>query len=562
MKKLVLFVLMLYGALTGSAEAAGVEKVVRLEDLDLSKISQPLGRPQTTGPNSALTITGQTFASSIQTRAKSRLSIELDGQAIRFSALGGIGDGARTNLLNQRGIVGKVEFLVYGDEKVLQRRGLTQQRDRAVQFQVKLAGVHHLLLAVDGPDAEKSLRIVVGDQLALTPPMGWNSWNVTEGLIGETVLEEMADAMVAYGFRDVGYQYIDIDDEWVVSRDASGRPMVDPIRFPHGFKPVADYLHARGFKIGNYSSPGATTCGGFPGTLGHEAMDVSTWKDGAADLLKYDRCRNPPDRSHDLYVLMGVLLKDSGRSIVYSLCEPKAELGAEAKAQMWRTAGDIRDTWHLRPADGFIDCFDKQTISGNDQQFEYLNVSKYQRPGAWNDPYLLVVGIYGKGAAANDEAATSGNDIEYRTQMSLWAMLSAPLMATADLRVISPEAVQIITNPEVIEVDQDALGQVPLLACRQGEFQAWSEQHDYSSPIRPTPPHSAQEVWVKGLTDGTKVVALLNRSDHTATIRANWSDVGVIGKQRLAICGHAKMLANSQMSSRRLFGVMEWYSFE
>jgi alpha-galactosidase len=596
------------------SEVLGAERVAQVANLDVSKISQTIERPRTTGAGSAVSIGGTKFERSIPTRAKSRLYIQLDGHALSFSALGGISDSDRTNLVTFRGVVGQVEFLIYGDGKLLKRSGLVKQGDPAVSLQANLAGVRELLLAVDGPSgafanwvqakitytghtprtvfppeerdvkrvssqppeprlngamvagirpgtpflytiaatgqrpmrfaanrlptglrlcrktgiitgiltgsgeyavrvtvsnalghAEKTLRIIVGNELALTPPMGWNSWNVTEGLVSETVLEEMADAMVSYGLRDVGYQYIDMDGSWVVSRDSEGRPVADPVRFPHGLKAVADYLHARGFKMGIYSSPASTTCDGRePGTMGHQESDVKTWVTWGADLLKYDSCSTPPDQAQELYGRMGKLLKESGRSIVYSLSGTGAPAGAEwgANAQMWRTTGDIRDIWHLEleGGDGIIDSFEEQP-----------KVTQYQHPGGWNDPDLLLAGIYGKGGSANDLAAKGANDIEYRTQMSLWAMLSAPLLASADLRVISPAALEILTNPEVIEVDQDLLGREPTLSLRQGEV----------------------EVWSKDMADGSKALALLNRGEQPITITAKWSDIGLSGRQRV-----------------------------
>lgn len=378
-------------------------------------------------------------------------------------------------------------------------------------------------------EASKALCIKVGEQLALTPPMGWNSWNVTEGLVSETVLEEMADAMVSDGFRDVGYQYINIDDGYVVGRDSAGRPILDPVRFPHGLKAVADYLHARGLKLGVYSSPGATTCAGAPGTLGHEAGDVQTWVSWGVDLLKYDLCSTPPDRSRKLYILMGNLLEKSGRSIVYSLCGSPASWGDAAKAQLWRTAGDIRDAWHLNTGDGLIDCFDKQSEMVSDGPGK-KSLADFQHVGGWDDPDLLVIGIYGKGASANDEGASGCNDIEYQTQMSLWALRSSPLLMSADLRIIRPSALKILTNPEVIDVDQDPLGRQPKLIFQGGGLASWSSADKSEADLSS---YQKYEVWAKDMADGSKVLALLNRSEAPATITAKWAAAGLKGPQRV-----------------------------
>jgi alpha-galactosidase len=593
----------LASCLYGAAE----DRFVHVENLDCSKITQSLGRP---ARESAATIAGRKFERNLATQAPSRMYIALDGKAIKFSGMAGISDAAVNRTDVTPGVVGEVEFLLYGDGKLLKRSGPIKQGASPVALEADLAGVKELVLAVDGPfgafanwvdamiafsgdeprtvlapevravarfsvqlpepringalvvgirpntpflytvaatgerpmkflatglpaglqldaktgiisgslasagesaievtvqnargKATKELKIIAGSQLALTPPMGWNSWNVTEALISETVVKETADAMVAYGFRDVGYQYIDFDDQWVVSRDSEGRPVVDPVRFPHGLKPVADYLHARGFKLGIYSSPGAKTCGGEPGTLGHEEIDAKTWTSWGVDLLKYDFCSTPPDRSHDLYVQMGELLEKSGRSIVYSLCGATPAWGMDSKAQMWRTGGDIRDTWHLGRdgGEGIIDAFEEQPKS-----------AQLQHPGGWNDPDLLVTGIRGKGSSANDLGAKGADDTEYRSQVSLWAMLSAPLMASADLRKVSQASIDSLTNPEVIDLDQDPLGRVPALSLRQGEL----------------------EVWSKDMADGSKALALLNRGDSLAKITAKWTDVGLHGKYR------------------------------
>jgi len=353
-------------------------------------------------------------------------------------------------------------------------------------------------------EARRTLRLVIGERLALTPPMGYNTWNVIERDVSDTVLREMADAMVNLGLRDVGYQYINMDDWWAESeRNAEGRLDPDPKRFPQGVKPVADYIHSLGLRFGLYSSPGPKMCAGSsPGTLGHEAQDARIWAGWGVDYLKHDRCSCPKGREIELYSLMGRELACSGRSIVYSIGAGAAachQWGALADGHLWRTAGDIRDTWTLpKHQAGIIECFEKQR-----------NLDEYQQPGAWNDPDLLVIGIYGKGRSANDLGAAGCNDVEYRSQMSLWSLLGAPLLASCDLRRITPAALEILSNPEVIDIDQDPLGK----------------------PARPCAGSCETEVWVKDLEDGSKAVGLLNRGPKSARITAKWVALGLSGKQ-------------------------------
>lgn len=350
--------------------------------------------------------------------------------------------------------------------------------------------------------ARRMLRILVGDTLALTPPMGFLSWNVIQGLISATILKEMGDAFMRFGLRDVGYQYIMMDDCWAGGRDAQGNIFPDSVRFPDGMKPVGDYLHERGFKLGIYSSPAAVTCGDYPGTLGHESQDARTWASWGVDYLKYDLCSTPRDRARDLYLQMGLLLERSGRSVVYALGagHEGRGWGTAVHAQVWRTGVDIRDQWKMNQQCGIIDCFDDQE-----------SFAENQHPGAWNDPDMLLAGIYGKGASANDLGAKGCNDTEYQSQMSLWSLLSAPLLISADVRNIRPSALKILTNPEVIDVDQDILGNRPVQYGVKGDL----------------------EIWVKEMADGSRTIAFLNRRDTSANMALNWAEIGLKGRQKV-----------------------------
>lgn len=362
-----------------------------------------------------------------------------------------------------------------------------------IRGKVQKAGDYTLQLTVTNKHgkAQRSLKLLVGDKLALTPPMGYLSWNVVEGLISEPFIRELADAMEQFGLRDVGYQYINMDDCWQGSRDSSGNITPDRFRFPNGMKVVGDYLHTKGFKFGIYSSPGPTTCAGYPGTLNFEESDARTWASWGIDYVKYDGCSVPGERAKELYGLMGNLLKESGRSIVYSGRK-------DSGAHLWRIGGDLRDQWYIEGRDvGIIQSFEKAIVNASTQQ-----------PGGWVDPDMLVIGIYGKGNSGNDKTDSRGcTDTEYQSQMSLWALMSAPLFITADIRRISQASLEILTNPEVIEVNQDPLGNFPKRVGGAGE----------------------QEIWVKEMEDGSKTVALFNKSSQTGEMTLKWTDIGLTG---------------------------------
>jgi alpha-galactosidase len=360
----------------------------------------------------------------------------------------------------------------------------------------------HITASSKWGKAQRTLKIVVGDQLCLTPPMGYESWNWIEGHVSATSMKEMADAMVEFGFRDAGYQFIEIDDGWEGQRGTSGHITAHPYRFPDGMKTVGDYFHERGLKFGIYSSPGAITCAGYPGSLGFEQLDVDSWVSWGVDYLKHDHCSCPveDDRSFELVRLVGELLKTSGRSIVMEASHN--ELGRrDAGNQYFRVGSDIRDTWINTQqcwGMGIMDAF-----------YHAVEYADDQRPGRWIDPDMLIAGLYGTGRAA--ALCTEGKgctDSEYRTQMSLWALMSSPLLISSDIRRVNRATLEILTNPEVIEVNQDLLGDFPERIGGAGD----------------------QEVWVKEMEDGSKTVALLNKAVRPAEITVRWSDLGLKGE--------------------------------
>lgn len=323
--------------------------------------------------------------------------------------------------------------------------------------------------------------------LAKSPPMGWNSWNKFGCDVSERLIREMADALVDSGMKEAGYNYIVIDDCWQVDRDSQGNIIPDAERFPSGMKALADYVHSKGLKFGLYSDAGTLTCQRRPGSRGYEFQDARQYASWGVDYLKYDWCSHGTQNSEASYTLMRDALAKAGRPIVFSICEwgsTQPWLWAEDVGNLWRSTGDIQDCWDCRKkwgGMGFIHILDLQ---------EKLSV--YAGPGHWNDPDMLEVGNGGM------------NTTEYRAHFSLWCILAAPLMAGNDIRSMSQEIAEILTNKEVIAVNQDSLG-----------FQGRRVKHSDKS-----------DVWAKQLSDGSRAVALLNRSVTERRISVSWSEIG------------------------------------
>ena len=328
-----------------------------------------------------------------------------------------------------------------------------------------------------------ALHKVPDNGLAKTPPLGWNSWNKFRGEVQDSVVRQIADAMVASGMKVAGYQYVNIDDTWESNRDANGN-IVPNKKFPD-MKALADYVHSKGLKLGIYSSPGPNTCAGYEGSYGHEEQDARTYAAWGIDYLKYDWCgaRNvyTDQEMQPIYQKMGDALQASGRPIVYSLCQyGRAEVwkwGPDVGGNLWRTTGDIRDSWDSMSRIGFAQ---------ND-------LAEWARPGHWNDPDMLEVG---NGGMKHDE---------YITHMSLWVLLAAPLLAGNDLSKMTSETLNILTNREVVAVDQDAKGMQGRRIAQEGPL----------------------EVWAKPLADGSSAVGLFNRSESTSPITVNFKDLGL-----------------------------------
>jgi alpha-galactosidase len=300
------------------------------------------------------------------------------------------------------------------------------------------------------------------NNLALTPPMGWNSWNKFGCNVNEDMIKGMADGMVKSGMKDAGYQYVVIDDCWQVSRDQDGNIVPDPKHFPSGIKTLTDYVHSLGLKFGIYSDAGSKTCAGRPGGLGHEYQDALKYASWGVDYLKYDWCSTTTQEAKSSYANIRHALDASGRPIVLSICEwgtAKPWLwGKEVGGNLWRSTGDIQDRWGGTKNWPDGSCCSNGVLAIVDQQ---VGIESFAGPGHWNDPDMLEVG--------NGGMTTE----EYRSHFSMWAMLAAPLIAGNDLRDMKPEIHDILTNKEVIAVDQDPLGSegtfYSIVATRNGK---------------------------------------------------------------------------------------------
>ena len=327
-----------------------------------------------------------------------------------------------------------------------------------------------------------------GDRLALTPPMGWNSWNKFACNVSEKLILGMADALVASGMKGAGYEYVVIDDCWQVKRDAAGKIVADPERFPSGMKALAKAIHGKGLKFGIYSDAGSMTCGKRPGSKDHEAQDAKTYAEWGVDYLKYDWCNTDGQDTRDSYAKMSQALRASGRPIVFSICEwgnSKPWTWATGIGQLWRATGDIQDCW---------DCSRSWGGMGVVHIIDLMaDLYPYAGPGHWNDPDMLEVGNGGLSL------------VESRAHFSFWALFAAPLMAGNDLQAMKPEIRDILMNREVIAVDQDSLGM-------QG---------------RKVRDSSARQVWVKPLADGSRAVILFNRGSEESPIAVPWEDIGL-----------------------------------
>ncbi|XP_038719895.1 alpha-galactosidase 3-like isoform X2 [Tripterygium wilfordii] len=333
-------------------------------------------------------------------------------------------------------------------------------------------------------DNSKHGILQLDNGLAQTPPMGWNSWNFFACNINETVIKETADALILTGLADLGYVYVNIDDCWSsATRDSEGQLVPEPKTFPSGIKDLADYVHGKGLKLGIYSDAGVFTCQVRPGSIFHEKDDASMFASWDVDYLKYDNCFNLGIRPEERYPPMRDALNATGQTIFYSLCEWGVEdpaLWAGKVGNSWRTTDDINDSWASMTT--IADLNDKWAA--------------YAGPGGWNDPDMLEVGNGGMTYQ------------EYRAHFSIWALMKAPLLIGCDVRNMTTETFEIISNKEVIDINQDRLGV-------QGR------------KVHVSGKDGCHQVWAGPLYGHRLVVALWNRCSKSATITAAWDVLGL-----------------------------------
>ncbi|RYJ42076.1 glycoside hydrolase family 27 protein [Flavobacterium beibuense] len=325
--------------------------------------------------------------------------------------------------------------------------------------------------------------------LAMTPPMGWNSWNTFATDINEDLVKQTADIMVASGMKDAGYTYIVLDDGWMTrERDANGNLVPDPKKFPSGMKSLIDYVHSKGLKFGLYNCAGTKTCAGYPGTRGYEYQDARFYAALGIDFLKYDWCNTEGITAKEAYTTMSNALKTAGRPILFSLCEwgdNQPWEWAEPLGNMWRISGDIYPCF---------DCEFKHPENWSSWGFMKIidmrkGIRKYSGPDHWNDFDMMEVG-------------NEMNDTEDKSHFSMWCMVASPLIAGNDFRKMSEETLNILTNKAMIAINQDKLG---IQGFRYNE-------------------NNRLETWVKPLENGDWAVAFLNRSEEEKSIDFNWKD--------------------------------------
>jgi len=378
--------------------------------------------------------------------------------------------------------------------------------------------IHHTTVVVENAHgrAERELRIAVGETLALTPPMGYNHWYAHYNRITDAMMREAADVMVETGMADVGYQYVNIDDCWMNAPKYDDPMRVGPLRDEDGnlicnqhfpdMKALTDYIHEKGLRAGTYISPGPLTCAGFAGSWEHEAQDARQFAEWGFDFLKYDWCSygqiakdDSLDELKKPYLKMSALLRKQDRDIVLNLCQYGMgevwKWGEEVGGNCWRTAGDL----------GF-ELTGYHRVAERNAAFH-----EHARPGAWNDPDYLLIGYVGRAHGMGEPEPCPLTPNEQYSYMSLWCLMASPLFYSGDMSRMDEFTLNVLCNPEVIEINQDPLG-------KQGY---------------PVAERDEGQVWRKELEDGALAVGLFNRSEVAQTVSMQWQDIGVTGKQAL-----------------------------
>lgn len=359
----------------------------------------------------------------------------------------------------------------------------------------------------------RELKIVVGDKIALTPPLGWNSWNCWGLSIDEAKVIQSAHQYIDKGLVNHGWTFINIDDGWEAKRDAKGE--IIPNEKFSSMKALSDTLHKMGLKFGIYSSPGPLTCGGYTGSYRHERQDAKTYAKWGVDYLKYDWCSygniakdNSLNELKKPYLVMEKALAETDRDIVFSLCQYGMgnvwEWGADVGGNLWRTTGDITDEWE----------------SLNTIGFNQVKNNKFAGPGHWNDPDMMIVGWVGWGTNLHPSRLTVN---EQYTHVSLWALLSAPMLIGCDLNRLDDFTLNLLTNDEVLALDQDPLGKQALPLVIKGDIQ----------------------VWVKDLEDGGKAAGIFNLNNKSQEISINMAEIGLKGMQSIRDIWRQKNIGES-----------------
>lgn len=367
-------------------------------------------------------------------------------------------------------------------------------------------------------EARRAFKIVCGDTLALTPPMGWNSWYIWFGRVTDKAIRDSADAMVNSGMINYGYQYVDIDDCWAIRtdlqdprrsgepRDAQGHIRANQ-EFPD-MKALTDYIHAKGLKAGIYSSPGPLTCAKYTGSYEHEAQDAQQIADWGFDLFKYDWCsygiikpKPTTAEAREPYQKMGDLLKQQKRDILLNLCQYGRNdvwtWGEASGGQLWRTANDLGTNWRSIGPSMYRDCFD---------EYAKFELHKYAHPGAWNDPDYLLIGKLGLGGKVRPSTMTPNEQYQ---QVTFWSLVAAPIFFGGDMTQIDDFTLGLLCNSDVLDVDQDALGKAAQRVAKKG----------------------GTEIWARDLEDGSKAVGLFNRGETETDVSVAWETLGLSGER-------------------------------
>ena len=381
-------------------------------------------------------------------------------------------------------------------------------------------GVYRVLLKArnDRGEATREFRLIAGSKLALTPPMGWNSWYIHYHRVSDKVMRQAADQMIATGMADYGYQYVNIDDCWMMKpgsndpelngapRDAAGR-LVGNKRFPN-MPAMTDYIHGKGLKAGIYISPGPTTCAGYEGSYTHEALDARTFADWGFDFLKYDWCSyggkaggNGLEQLKQPYEVMWKELQKLDRDVVFNLCQ-------YGMGDVWKWGGTVGHCWRTT---GDLGLESGGALPGS-YRIGLSNARHWEfaRPGEWNDPDYILIGSVGDARVGGEGTPTSLTPSEQYGYMSMWCLMASPLIFSGDMAKLDPFTLNVLCNPEVIEVDQDPLGQ---------QARILKETH--------TELHL-----IKDMEDGSKVIGLFNFGRSETTLKATWEELGLKGKQR------------------------------